>query len=127
MRQKSSLYEIKICENDKELLIFTDEYWISSNKYTRELYIILDNLIRNKIEDGEYTVRISLNNSKSIRRTYKIKLITKNVKILEYELIKTESRTVARYDVKGEIEQKIKFNIFPIFIPDYTIYDVKQF
>lgn len=121
MRGESN-YEINVFQNKKLVLIFNASYRMTCYSHNKETRIILDNLIKNNADDGDYEVNVLLiaSGKRIKKRIYEVTLINK--KFLKYKLVHSKNTTGAQADIEGEVRMKV----VPIFIPDYTVYDVRQ-
>lgn len=126
MRSTTSDYIIRIFRDTRKVLEFEITYLLEKNQHKNEIRLILKELARNRLEDGEYKLYVLLRTSTSstTKRIYNIKLTSRPVKTLEYDLVKTQSKPVISGMICGK-EQLAP--TYPIFIPDYTVYDIKQF
>ncbi len=115
-------YNISIIKDEDVILDFDTNYKMDPRGHKKEIKIVLDKLIEEKIEDGKYTVTIY--SAKRILRIYNIILSSEYLKKIEFDLIYTKNKKgTCINSVNGEIS----ITPPPIFIPDYTIYDIEYF
>ena len=118
-------YEVTVYEDGVGILIFVTRYEMNRHIRNVEVEEILKGLINHGIKGESYTAEVKLikNYVKQKIRTYKINLIKEYTITLKYELIWSKYKSVTSKKIKGTIIENFPP---PIFIPDYTVYDVPQ-
>lgn len=151
-------YKIKVLKGTTKVLKFNTNYrpkiGCGKNNGKLENKIVLEQLIKNNIVDGNYEVSFTskYSNYQRIRRIYKINLTTtRRDKVLKYELTYSGRGNASILNDEGTVKEPIirssaplislppaplisslptipppppMIPLFPINIPDPTIYDI---
>lgn len=121
MSKQQYTYKIEISKSEEIVLMFIASYNLKRGKNgKRENRIVLENLIKNDIEDGDYKVSFMSNTLAymKLRRTYQLKLTTiRGYKNLKYLLTFSDKGKASLLNDKGIIKEPIIRSLIPPSIP----------